>query len=147
MAKKINPLGTFEKYLSLWIGLSIVIGIISGYFFTSIFSAIAKIQLYDVNIIVALLIWLMIFPMMVNIDYSSIGLVKNNPRGIVVTLIVNWGLKPFSMALIGILFLLLILYVFPLQVLLVLAEFPLQHHYNVSMNWALGDHSIHPNNQ
>lgn len=104
MAKKINPLGTFEKYLSLWIGLSIVIGIISGYFFTSIFSEIAKIQLYDVNIIVALLIWLMIFPMMVNIDYSSIGLVKNNPRGIVVTLIVNWGLKPFSMALIGILF-------------------------------------------
>ena len=98
-------LGIFEKYLTLWIGLSIGIGITAGYLFPGFFNQIAKLEISEVNIIVAIVIWLMIFPMMVNIDYSSIASIKNNPKGILVTLIVNWGLKPFSMALIGILFL------------------------------------------
>ena len=97
-------LGIFEKYLTLWIGLSIGIGITAGYLFPDFFNQIAKLEISEVNIIVAIVIWLMIFPMMVNIDYSSIASIKNNPKGILVTLIVNWGLKPFSMALIGILF-------------------------------------------
>ena len=97
-------LGIFEKYLTLWIGLSIGIGITAGYLFPGFFNQIAKLEISEVNIIVAIVIWLMIFPMMVNIDYSSIASIKNNPKGILVTLIVNWGLKPFSMALIGILF-------------------------------------------
>ena len=75
-----------------------------GYLFPDFFNQIAKLEISEVNIIVAIVIWLMIFPMMVNIDYSSIASIKNNPKGILVTLIVNWGLKPFSMALIGILF-------------------------------------------
>ena len=99
-----EPLGIFEKYLTLWIGLSIGIGITAGYLFPGFFNQIAKLEISEVNIIVAIVIWLMIFPMMVNIDYSSIASIKNNPKGILVTLIVNWGLKPFSMALIGILF-------------------------------------------
>ncbi|MFL2751775.1 MAG: ACR3 family arsenite efflux transporter [Dehalococcoidia bacterium] len=99
-----EPLGIFEKYLTLWIGLSIGIGITAGYLFPDFFNQIAKLEISEVNIIVAIVIWLMIFPMMVNIDYSSIASIKNNPKGILVTLIVNWGLKPFSMALIGILF-------------------------------------------
>ena len=97
-------LGIFEKYLTLWIGLSIGIGITAGYLFPDFFNQISKLEISEVNIIVAIVIWLMIFPMMVNIDYSSIASIKNNPKGILVTLIVNWGLKPFSMALIGILF-------------------------------------------
>ena len=68
-----EPLGIFEKYLTLWIGLSIGIGITAGYLFPGFFNQIAKLEISEVNIIVAIVIWLMIFPMMVNIDYSSIA--------------------------------------------------------------------------
>ena len=97
-------MGIFEKYLSIWIALSILLGTILGYIFPDIFRFISKVESFNVNFIVAFFIWIMIFPMMVNIDLYKIIEFKSRPKGLILTLIINWLVKPFTMAMLGILF-------------------------------------------
>lgn len=99
-----SPLGLFGKYLSLWVSLCIIVGIALGYIFPFIFLSIANIQYQNVNFIVAILIWLMIYPMMVQIDFSSLKNIGSKRKGFCITLIINWLVKPFTMAALGILF-------------------------------------------
>ena len=99
-----SPLGLYGKYLSLWVSLCIIVGILLGNIFPFLFQAIANIQFKNVNFIVAILIWLMIYPMMVQIDFSSLKNFRNKPKGLCITLIINWLIKPFTMAALGILF-------------------------------------------
>ncbi|MFN3465221.1 MAG: ACR3 family arsenite efflux transporter [Terricaulis sp.] len=97
-------MSTFERYLSLWVGLCIVVGITLGQFFPSVFQAIGAAEIAQVNLPVAGLIWLMIIPMLVKIDFAALAQVKEHWRGIGVTLAINWAVKPFSMAFLGWLF-------------------------------------------
>jgi len=92
-------MSTFERYLTLWVALCIAAGIGLGYVFPSFFQAIGSAEIANVNLPVAVLIWLMIIPMLVKIDFASLGQVSKHWRGISVTLIVNWAIKPFTMAL------------------------------------------------
>jgi len=97
-------MGLFERYLSLWVAISITVGVTVGYFFPIIFSTVAALEYAHVNLVIAVLIWIMIYPMMVQVDFSSIKDTGNNPRGLLLTLIINWFIKPFSMAALGYLF-------------------------------------------
>lgn len=97
-------MGIFERYLSLWVALCIAAGVLLGYWIPGVFSFIAKLEVAHVNLIVAVLIWVMIYPMMVQIDFSKIRDVGKRPRGLVLTLIINWLIKPFTMAALGWLF-------------------------------------------
>lgn len=94
-------MSTFERYLTVWVALCIVVGIALGHFFPGVFQAIGALELAKVNIPVAVLVWLMIIPMLIRIDFSALRQVGAHWRGIGVTLFINWGLKPFSMALLG----------------------------------------------
>lgn len=94
----------FERYLTLWVGLCIVAGITLGQFFPALFQAIGKMEVAQVNLPVGLLIWVMIIPMLVKVDFGALHEVKQHMRGIGVTLFVNWLVKPFSMAFLGWLF-------------------------------------------
>jgi ACR3 family arsenite transporter len=97
-------LGLFERYLTLWVVLCIVAGIVLGHFLPGVFQTIGKLEIAQVNLPVAVLIWLMIIPMLVKIDFAALREVGQYWRGIGVTLFINWGVKPFSMALLGWLF-------------------------------------------
>lgn len=94
-------LGLFERYLTLWVAACIVVGITLGNFFPAFFQAIGSLEIAKVNLPVALLIWLMIIPMLIKVDFAALHRVKEHWRGISVTLFVNWAVKPFSMALLG----------------------------------------------
>lgn len=97
-------MGFFERYLSVWVGLCIVTGVILGSSFPGAFQFFADLEYAQVNLPVAVLIWLMIYPMMVQVDFSSIRDVGRRPKGLVLTLVVNWLIKPFTMAALGWLF-------------------------------------------
>lgn len=97
-------MGIFERYLSVWVGLSIVLGVILGLWQPDAFQKIANLEIAHVNIVVAVLIWVMIYPMMVQIDFSAIKDVGKNPKGLVLTIVINWLIKPFTMAGLGWLF-------------------------------------------
>ncbi|MBB3358088.1 MULTISPECIES: ACR3 family arsenite efflux transporter [unclassified Novosphingobium] len=97
-------MGTFERYLSLWVVLCIVAGVALGQVLPGLFAAIAAAQLAQVNLVVAGLIWLMIVPMLLKIDFAALGAVRQHWKGVGVTLLINWAVKPFSMALLGTLF-------------------------------------------
>ncbi len=97
-------MGLFERYLSVWVGLCIIAGVFLGNLFPGVFQGIAKIEYAHVNLVVAVLIWVMIYPMMVQIDFSAIKDVGKRPKGLVLTLVVNWLIKPFTMAALGWLF-------------------------------------------
>ncbi|MBY7973004.1 ACR3 family arsenite efflux transporter [Vibrio fluvialis] len=97
-------MGLFERYLTVWVGLAILGGIALGSLAPQAVAAIAGLELAHVNIVIAVLIWLMIFPMMVQIDFSSLKDVGKKPKGLVLTLVINWLVKPFTMALLGWLF-------------------------------------------
>lgn len=94
-------MGLFERYLSVWVGLCIVVGVLLGNLIPGVFQAIARIEYAHVNLVVAVLIWVMIYPMMVQIDFSAVKDVGRKPKGLVLTLIVNWLVKPFTMAALG----------------------------------------------
>ncbi|MFQ8430427.1 ACR3 family arsenite efflux transporter [Amaricoccus sp. W119] len=94
----------FERYLSVWVGLCIVAGVALGHLFPSFFQAVGAAEVASVNLPVAVLIWLMIIPMLLRIDFAALGQVGAHWRGIGVTLFINWAVKPFSMALLGWLF-------------------------------------------
>ncbi|UFZ04473.1 ACR3 family arsenite efflux transporter [Bradyrhizobium ontarionense] len=95
---------TFERYLTIWVLLCIIVGIGLGHLMPGFFAAVASAEIARVNLPVAALIWLMIIPMLLKIDFAALGGVKEHWRGIGVTLFVNWAIKPFSMALLGSLF-------------------------------------------
>jgi ACR3 family arsenite transporter len=94
----------FERYLTVWVGLCIVVGIALGHYFSDVFQAIGAAEIAKVNLPVAILIWLMIIPMLVKVDFAALSRVKEHWRGIGITLFINWAVKPFSMALLGWLF-------------------------------------------
>ena len=104
MNKDQSPMGLFERYLSVWVGLCIAIGVGLGLLVPSVFQAIASLEFASVNLVVAVFIWVMIFPMMVNVDFASLKDVGKKPKGLCITLVVNWLIKPFTMAALGILF-------------------------------------------
>lgn len=97
-------MSTFERYLTLWVALCIVVGIALGHFLPGAFHAIGAMEIAKVNLPVAVLIWLMVIPMLLKIDFAALGEVGRHWRGIGVTLFINWAVKPFSMALLGWLF-------------------------------------------
>lgn len=97
-------MNVFERYLTLWVFICIVVGIVVGQMFPDLFQAIAALEIAQVNIPVGLLIWIMIIPMLIKIDFAALGQVRHHIRGIGVTLFVNWMVKPFSMALLAWLF-------------------------------------------
>lgn len=97
-------MGLFERFLSVWVGLAILIGITAGSIIPDAFNVIATLEFAHVNIVIAVLIWLMIYPMMVQIDFASIKDVGKKPKGLLLTLTINWFIKPFTMALLGWLF-------------------------------------------
>jgi arsenite transporter len=97
-------MSTFERYLTLWVALCIVAGIALGHVMPGVFQAIGSAEIARVNLPVAALIWLMIVPMLVKIDFAALGRVREHWRGIGVTLFINWAVKPFSMAALGWLF-------------------------------------------
>ena len=97
-------MGLFERYLSVWVGIAIVVGIFLGSVAPDAFAVIASIEYAHVNLVIAVLIWLMIYPMMVQIDFSSLKDVGKKPKGLALTLVINWLIKPFTMAFLGWLF-------------------------------------------
>ncbi|MDR1995044.1 arsenic resistance protein, partial [Azonexus sp.] len=98
------PMSVFERYLTFWVALCIVAGVLLGQGMHGVFQAISRMEVAHVNLPVGLLIWVMIIPMLVKIDFGALHQVKAHWRGIGVTLFVNWAVKPFSMALLGWLF-------------------------------------------
>lgn len=97
-------MGLFERYLSVWVALAMLLGVIAGNLTPGLFQLVASFEYAQVNLVIALFIWVMIYPMMVQIDFSAIKDVTKKPKGIVLTLVVNWLIKPFTMALLGWLF-------------------------------------------
>jgi arsenite transporter len=97
-------MSVFERYLSLWVGLCIVVGIVLGQWMPGVFQAIGEVEVARVNLPVGLLIWVMIIPMLIRVDFGALHEVRQHVRGIGVTLFVNWLVKPFSMALLAWLF-------------------------------------------
>ncbi|MBV2359948.1 ACR3 family arsenite efflux transporter [Thalassococcus sp. CAU 1522] len=97
-------MGNFEKYLSVWIALAILLGILLGNLVPGVFGLIAAAELASVNLVVAVLIWAMVYPMMVGVDPGSLRDVARQPKGLMVTLVVNWLIKPFTMAALAVLF-------------------------------------------
>jgi ACR3 family arsenite transporter len=98
------PLNLFERYLTAWVALCIVVGIALGQGWPDLFQAIGAMEVAKVNLPVGLLIWVMIIPMLLKIDFGALHQVRQHGKGIAVTLFVNWAVKPFSMALLGWLF-------------------------------------------
>ncbi len=97
-------MGIFERYLTVWVGLCIFAGVLLGNLLPDYFAIIADWEIAHVNILIAVLIWVMIYPMMLQIDFTAIKNIGKKPKGIILTLIINWLIKPFSMAALGWLF-------------------------------------------
>jgi ACR3 family arsenite transporter len=97
-------IGVFEKWLSVWVALSIILGILLGQISPALFEVLASIEYAHVNLVVAILIWAMVYPMMISVDFGSITHVTDQPKGLIITLVVNWLIKPFTMAALGVLF-------------------------------------------
>jgi ACR3 family arsenite transporter len=91
----------FERYLTIWVGLCIVVGVVLGHLMPGVFHAIGAAEVAKVNLPVAILIWLMVVAMLIKIDFAALGQVRRHWRGIGVTLFINWAVKPFSMAALG----------------------------------------------
>jgi arsenite transporter len=97
-------MGIFERFLSIWVALGIAAGVGLGLLLPGLFQAVAEVEFAHVNLVVAVFIWVMIFPMMVQIDWSAVKNVGQKPQGLLLTLVVNWLIKPFTMAALGVLF-------------------------------------------
>ncbi|GGE51726.1 ACR3 family arsenite efflux transporter [Actibacterium pelagium] len=99
-----SGLGTFERWLSVWVALAIGAGVLLGNLFPNLFGFLASLEVASVNLPVAVLIWAMVYPMMVGVDFGALRQIGDRPKGLIVTLIVNWLIKPFTMAALGVLF-------------------------------------------
>jgi len=97
-------IGFFEKWLSVWVALCILTGLVLGNLFPGVFEVLASWQYASVNLVVAVLIWAMVYPMMVAVDFASLSYIGDKPKGLILTLVVNWLIKPFTMAALGVLF-------------------------------------------
>lgn len=97
-------IGFFEKWLSVWVALCIAVGLLLGNVVPSLFEALAAIEVASVNLVVAVLIWAMVYPMMVAVDFASLSHIGDRPKGLVLTLVVNWLIKPFTMAGLAVVF-------------------------------------------
>jgi len=97
-------MSVFDRYLSLWVALCIVAGVILGNFLPGVFQTIASWEYASVNLVVAVLIWAMVYPMMVAVDFASLRHIHKRPKGLIITVAVNWLIKPFTMAALGVLF-------------------------------------------
>ena len=97
-------MGLFERYLTVWVALGIAAGVGLGLVMPGAFQAVASLAWAQVNLVVAVFIWVMIYPMMIQIDWRAVKHVGQKPRGLMLTLVINWLVKPFTMALLGILF-------------------------------------------
>jgi len=94
-------MGLFERWLSGWVALAIAAGIVLGQLFPGLFTALAAVEVARINLVIAVLIWLMIFPMMLAVDFSAVGRIRSEPQALIVTLVMNWLVKPFTMALLA----------------------------------------------
>ena len=94
----------FERFLTLWVFLCIIAGIVLANLLPGVFAALAALEYASVNLVVAVLIWAMVYPMMVAVDFSALGRVGERPKGLIITVVVNWLIKPFTMAALGVLF-------------------------------------------
>jgi ACR3 family arsenite transporter len=99
-----SGLGIFERWLSLWVGGAMIAGTVLGRIWPELFSWLARLEFASVNFAVAVLIWAMVYPMMVGVDLASLGRVGRQPKGLIITLAINWLIKPFTMAALGVLF-------------------------------------------
>ena len=99
-----QPLGPFERWLTLWVGLAILAGLLLGSLAPGLFAAIAAAEVASINLVVAVLIWAMVYPMMVGVDFGAVRQVARQPKGLLITLAVNWLIKPFTMAALAVLF-------------------------------------------
>jgi ACR3 family arsenite transporter len=97
-------MGVFERYLTVWVGLGILVGVGLGLVVPGAFQAVAEMEIAQVNLVVAVFIWIMIYPMMIQIDWHAVKDVGKKPQGLMLTLVVNWLIKPFTMAGLGVLF-------------------------------------------
>ena len=97
-------MGIFERYLSLWVALAMLLGVIGGSLWPALFQTVAALEYAQVNAVIALFIWVMIYPMMVQIDFASIRNVSQNAKGLGLTVVVNWLIKPFTMAVFSYIF-------------------------------------------
>jgi ACR3 family arsenite transporter len=97
-------IGVFEKWLSVWVALCIAAGVALGSLVPGLFEVLAGLEVARVNLVVAVLIWAMVYPMMVNVDFASLGHIADKPKGLVITIAVNWLIKPFTMAGLAVLF-------------------------------------------
>ena len=97
-------IGVFEKWLSLWVALAIAAGLILGNTLPGLFQTLAGFEVASVNLVVAVLIWAMVYPMMVAVDFASLSHIGDRPKGLVLTIVVNWLIKPFTMAGLAVLF-------------------------------------------
>ncbi|WP_176228547.1 ACR3 family arsenite efflux transporter [Roseovarius litorisediminis] len=97
-------MGTFERWLSLWVALAIGAGVLLGNLIPGLFQLLADLQIASVNLPVALLIWAMVYPMMVGVDFTALKQIGERPKGLIITLAINWLVKPFTMAALGVLF-------------------------------------------
>ena len=97
-------MGIFERYLTVWVGLGIMAGVGLGLAVPGAFQAVAAMEIAQVNLVVAVFIWIMIYPMMIQIDWHAVKDVGKRPQGLLLTLVVNWLIKPFTMAALGVLF-------------------------------------------
>ena len=97
-------MGVFERYLTVWVGLGILAGVGLGLLMPGVFQAVAALEIAQVNLVVAVFIWIMIYPMMIQIDWHAVKDVGKRPQGLLLTLVINWLIKPFTMAALGVLF-------------------------------------------
>ncbi|PRD64678.1 ACR3 family arsenite efflux transporter [Malikia granosa] len=97
-------MGLFERFLTVWVALGIAAGVVLGLVFPGLFQAVAALEFAQVNLVVAVFIWVMIYPMMIQIDWHAVRDVGKKPQGLLLTLVVNWLIKPFTMAALGVLF-------------------------------------------
>ncbi len=97
-------MGLFERYLTVWVALGIAVGVGFGWWMPGVFQTVASMEIAHVNLVVAILIWVMIYPMMIQIDWLAVKDVGKKPRGLLLTIVINWLIKPFTMAALGVLF-------------------------------------------
>src|SRR5690606_7984526 len=97
-------LGIFERYLSVWVAMAIAVGVALGLVIPGVFEVVSRLEWANVNLVVAVLIWVMIYPMMLKVEPSCLADVGRKPKGLALTLVVNWLIKPFTMAALGVLF-------------------------------------------
>jgi ACR3 family arsenite transporter len=99
-----SGINVFERFLSLWVAICIIVGIALGSVLPSLFGVLALWEYSSVNLVVAILIWLMVYPMMVSVDFASLRHLSERPQGLIITVMVNWLIKPFTMAALGVMF-------------------------------------------